>query len=65
MDDIDPLQSPGDKMRRAIRWLSETVQHNPAKSRRQVIEEAQVRFDLSPAECTFLEKNFDSRPVGS
>ena len=65
MDEIDPLQSPGDKMKRAIRWLSETVQQCPTKSRRQIIEEAQIRFDLSPAECAFLEKNFDARPAGS
>ncbi len=64
MDDINPVQSPGDKMKRAIRWLSETVQQHPHRSRRQIIEEAQIRFDLSPAECTFLEKNFDKSVSG-
>lgn len=63
MDDINPIQAPGDKMKRALCWLSETVQHHPEKSRRQIIEEAQLRFDLSPTECTFLEKNFD-KPAG-
>jgi hypothetical protein len=65
MGDAETLQPTGDKMKRAIRWLSETVQNCPTKSRRQIIEEAQVRFDLSPAECAFLEKNFDTRPVGN
>lgn len=64
MDDINPVQSPGDKMKRAIRWLSETVQNCPAKTRRQIIEEAQIRFDLSPAECDFLDKNFTEQPAG-
>lgn len=63
MDDVNPVQSPGDKMKRAIRWLSETVQQCPAKPRRQIIEEAQIRFDLSPAECAFLEKNFNGQPT--
>ena len=49
MDDINPVQSPGDKMKRALCWLSETVQQHPEKSRRQILEEAQIRFDLSPA----------------
>lgn len=61
MDDINPVQSPGDKMKRALCWLSETVQQHPEKTRRQILEEAQIRFDLSPAECTFLEKNFAGR----
>ena len=64
MDDINPVHSPGDKMKRALCWLSETVQQYPDKSRRQVIEEAQIRFDLSPAECAFLEKNFAGLKAG-
>lgn len=64
MDEINPLPSPGEKMKRALCWLSETVQQHPEKSRQQIIEEAQIRFDLSPAECAFLEKNFSGRTSG-
>ncbi len=64
MDDINPVQAPGDKMKRTLCWLSETVQQHPEKSRQQIIEEAQIRFDLSPAECAFLEKNFSGRTSG-
>ena len=61
MGEAEQLQPAGEKMKKAIRWLSETLLAAPHKTRRQAIEEAQLRFDLSPAECAFLETNFDDR----
>ncbi|MFQ6758263.1 MAG: hypothetical protein D9V46_12255 [Deltaproteobacteria bacterium] len=53
----------GDKVKKAICWMSEELLHNPQKKRGAVIREAEIRFDLSPAECEFLSKNFgDSAP---
>ncbi|MEA2084531.1 MAG: hypothetical protein U9O82_09890 [Thermodesulfobacteriota bacterium] len=45
-------------MRKTIRWISETVQAHPEKSRQDIIREAEIRFDLSPTECSFLDQNF-------
>ena len=47
-----------DKVKKAICWMSEELLNNPQKKRGLVIKEAEVRFDLSPADCEFLSKNF-------
>lgn len=60
----EELQPTGEKMRKTIRWISETVLEFPHKTRGEILKEAQVRFDLSPAECAFLDKNFDDRDAG-
>lgn len=57
-DDRSPLAKK--KMEKAIRWLSETLLSQPERTRAEVIREAEVRFDLSPAECAFLHKNFSA-----
>ena len=51
-------QPSGEKMRKTIRWISEIVQANPEKSRQDILKEAEIRFDLSPKECSFLDQNF-------
>jgi len=62
MAETDIIQPCGEKMRKTLRWISETLFAHPEKTRHQIILEAQVRFDLSPRECRFLEENFDDRP---
>jgi len=52
------MPTGGDKVKKALRWMSEELLHNPQKKRDSVIREAEIRFDLSPAECEFLSKNF-------
>lgn len=52
------LPTGSDKVKKAIRWMSEELLSNPLKKRDAVIREAEIRFDLSPAECEFLTKNF-------
>jgi len=52
------LPTGSDKVKKAIRWMSEELLNNPLKKRGTVIKEAEIRFDLSPAECEFLTKNF-------
>ena len=52
------MPTGGDKVKKALRWMSEELLHNPQKKRSAVIKEAEIRFDLSPAECEFLTKNF-------
>ncbi len=45
-------------MRKAIKWISETQLEHPEIKRREVIQQAQIRFNLSPRDCEFLNKNF-------
>lgn len=52
--------APSDKVKKAISWLSEQVQENPDKDRKLLLQKALIRFDLSPAECAFLENNFSA-----
>ena len=51
----DSLQPRGQKLRSALRWISE--QGGPTARR---IEEASVRFDLSAREEQFLLQHFRS-----
>ena len=52
------IQPQGDKLRKALKWMSETLSEHPEKSREQVLRDAEIRFDLSPSECEFLDNNF-------
>ncbi|OGQ98429.1 MAG: hypothetical protein A2505_06370 [Deltaproteobacteria bacterium RIFOXYD12_FULL_55_16] len=56
------LPAGGDKVKKAICWMSEELLTNPQKKREAVIREAEIRFDLSPADCEFLSKNFGKSP---
>lgn len=58
MGTTENVQPQGEKVKKALRWVSETVQNHPEKKRDSVIKEAEIRFDLSPAECEFLDNNF-------
>lgn len=60
MGAVDDIKPCGEKMKKAIRWMSDTLLNNPAKKRQDVLREAEIRFDLSPAECEFLNKNFNN-----
>ena len=53
--DIQPL---GDRLRKALKWLAETQLEKPNKERIVLLREAEIRFNLTPRESEFLEKNF-------
>jgi hypothetical protein len=38
--------------------MVETLQQHPKKTRASVLREAEMRFDLTPLECEFLDKHF-------
>ncbi len=44
----------GEALRRALRWLSEKRREDAKTPRLKLIEEAALRFDLTPAEADFL-----------
>lgn len=58
MGAADNIQPPGNKLKKALKWLSDTSQKEPARKRADILREAEIRFDLSPAECEFLDSNF-------
>lgn len=54
----EQIQPEGDRIRKAIKWISGMVQEYPEKSRKDIIQEAEIRFDLTPKECSFLHEKF-------
>ena len=50
---MSSMQPRGERLRRAIRWLSEEERHDAA-----ALEEAARRFDLTPLEEQFLWAHF-------
>jgi hypothetical protein len=58
MSSSKDLQPVGEKLRKAVAWFSEEVKEHPEKNRQNIIREAEIRFDLSPNDCMFLERKF-------
>ena len=56
MSAVEELLPSGDKMKKALCWISEMIKIHPEKNRQQVISEAELRFDLSPKECDFIDR---------
>jgi hypothetical protein len=54
-----PTQAPGDKMKKAITMFSELLEKHPEKSRLSLLQKVEMKFDLSPKECEFLNNHFD------
>jgi hypothetical protein len=44
----------GEKLRRALQWISERRQEEPEKSLGALVSEASLRFDLNPKQGEFL-----------
>jgi hypothetical protein len=57
MSSVDEIMPSGDKMKKTVCWISEMIQAHPEKTRQQIISEAEIRFDLSPKECDFIDRN--------
>ena len=56
-----PLNTRSDKLKNAITYVSEAMQADPSQDRGKVINEALVRFDLSPADSEFFLKHFSGQ----
>jgi hypothetical protein len=56
------LHPQGEGLRRALRWLDDRVQEEPAADRAKLVGDAAIRFDLNPAEEEFLLMNWLRSP---
>jgi hypothetical protein len=54
-----PTQTKGDKTRQALTELSSLLEQHPEKSRKELLQAVEVKFDLTPKECAFLNQNFE------
>jgi hypothetical protein len=48
------VQPEGEDIRRAVKWISEERTYNPQKKLSESIDEACLKFDLSPMDAEFL-----------
>lgn len=52
------LSPSGEAIRSALRWLVERRREEPTASRMRLIEEAALRYDLSPLDVDFLANSW-------
>jgi len=55
----------GEDLRRAIRWISDERHYNVDANLAKLIEDACLRFDLSPKDAEFLMRFFSEKDSGS
>jgi hypothetical protein len=48
------IQPQGESIRQAVKWISAELQEDPCKRIRGLIQEASLRFNLSPLEEEYL-----------
>ncbi len=58
MGHANGIHPPGERVRKALIWLGEATENHPQQTRRQLLEQAEIRFNLTPRECEFLNQNF-------
>ncbi len=58
MTSQQPTKCTGDKKKQALAELSELIQKYPEKSRQALLQQVEIKFDLTPKECAFLNRNF-------
>ena len=48
------VQPEGEDLRKAVKWIAEERQDNPGRKLSELIQEACLKFDLSPKCAEFL-----------
>lgn len=56
----DILSPPGDTIKKAVLAFCELLREKPHKSRRQLLQEVALTYDLSPSESLFLERHLEN-----
>lgn len=51
------IQPEGESLRKAVKWIAEEQKAGTAKTRRQLIDEACLRFNLTPLEAEYLSRS--------
>ena len=54
MADGKGILPQGESLRSALQWLSERRRQDPVAPRAKLVDEAALRFDLTPMETEFL-----------
>ena len=56
-------QPKGDALRKAVQWISEQRQERPEERLAKLVDEAALRFDLSPSDQDYLLRNLAGADV--
>ncbi len=48
------VQPKKEELRKAVKWIGETRKYEPGKSNQKLVEEAALKFNLSPTDTEFL-----------
>jgi hypothetical protein len=48
------VQPEGEDLRKAVKWISEERKYNPEAKLPKLVEEACLKFDLSPMDAEYL-----------
>jgi len=56
---MSTIMPQGEMSRKAVAWISEMVEEKPGKALISLIEEAAVRFNLSPKDVEFLQRFYE------
>jgi hypothetical protein len=55
-----PTSLPGDTLRKAIQEYCDLMKKDPDSSHKKRLQSVSVKFDLSPLQCEFLDKQLKS-----
>ena len=50
------IQPEGEDLRKAVKWVSDERKYNPEAKPIKLVEEACLKFDLSPKDADYLTK---------
>jgi len=50
------VQPEGEDLRKAVKWISDERKYNPGEKTSALIENACLKFDLSPMDAEYLNK---------
>jgi len=50
------IMPQGEDLRKAVKWISEMRQLEPSKDPQKLVEEACLKFNLSPVEAEYLAR---------
>jgi hypothetical protein len=51
------IQPEGESLRKAVKWIAEEQKAGSTKTRRQLMEEASLTFNLTPMEAEYLSRS--------
>lgn len=57
------IQPKGEDLRKAVKWISEKRKHEHVKDLKQLVDDACLKFNLSPKDSEFLYRFVTSNQI--